>query len=533
MSPKFSPLVTVIALLVLLTGCAAPAAGPAASPPTPDPAPTAAAPAPTQASPTAVAPAPTTAPSPAPTPSVIEAQQAAVIKAMTDQHVPGLSVAIVDEKGVVWAEGFGHTDTDGKTPVTADTLFAVQSVSKMVTADVVMLAVQDGLLDLDAPVTIYLPDFTVNSIFEERPERKITIRMLLSHRAGFTHDSAVGNNNDLGHWQIEQHIKSISATWLRFPVGTGYAYSNLGPDLAAYIVGVRAGKPFAEYAAERLFKPLGMTSSTLDPLVVRQTAGRAVGHTPGLTDLPIEVPMQGAGGLWSTANDMAKFVQWHLNHGMAGGKQLLPAPLLEETYKPLNPAGAVSGYGLGTANARANDLTTLGHSGGGFGFLSDVYWHPDISLGGVLLTNSTDHNLQAKLIYYVLDAFAHDPARPYLARLAAAPTAPTGPSGCSSNDCPPAGLASQIALLARKVTDADQARWQTYAGDYRLPVFHAEVVGHIRVANGQLWIGGAGQPDIPLTEVQEGLFFTQNGEVLDLRGPDVTFRGMRLIKVTK
>ena len=117
---------------------------------------------------------------------------------MAQQDIPGLAVAVVDDTGMLWAEGFGFTDNDHKIHITPDTIFSVQSISKNFTAAAILLAVQDGLLDLDVPVTTYLPDFTVHSIFEEHPERKITLRMLLSHTAGFTHEAPIGNNFDLG-----------------------------------------------------------------------------------------------------------------------------------------------------------------------------------------------------------------------------------------------------------------------------------------------------------------------------------------------
>ena len=105
--------------------------------------------------------------------------------------------------------------------MTADTIFSVQSMSKMFTATAVMQAVAAGRLDLDEPITTYLPGFTVHSAFEEHPERKITLRMLLSHTAGFTHEAPVGNNNELEPGDFDAHVRSISDTWLRFPVGTG------------------------------------------------------------------------------------------------------------------------------------------------------------------------------------------------------------------------------------------------------------------------------------------------------------------------
>ena len=140
---------------------------------------------------------------------------------MAEQDVPGLAVALVDKDRTLWLEGFGRLDGRGSAPVNADTIFSVQSMSKLFTATAVMQAVAAGRLDLDEPITTYLPGFTVHSAFEEHPERKITLRMLLSHTAGFTHEAPVGNNNELDPGDFDAHVRSISETWLRFPVGTG------------------------------------------------------------------------------------------------------------------------------------------------------------------------------------------------------------------------------------------------------------------------------------------------------------------------
>lgn len=185
-------------------------------------------------------------------PEIINEFRDLVDNEMKAGGITGLSVALVDDENILWSEGFGYTDRDMKTPVNGDTIFAIQSMSKSVTATAVMEAVQDGILDLDRPISYYLPGFTVNSIFEEHPENKITLRHLLSHTAGFTHEAPVGSNYDANADSFEEHIKSISKTWLRFPVGKDYAYSNLGIDLAGYILQKVSGKSFQQYVDENL-----------------------------------------------------------------------------------------------------------------------------------------------------------------------------------------------------------------------------------------------------------------------------------------
>lgn len=102
---------------------------------------------------------------------------------MQQQNIPGLAIAVVDDQGILWAEGFGFTDTDQQVPITPGTIFSIQSMSKLFTALGVMRAVQACVLELNTPITTYLPDFTPHSIVEEHPEQKITLCHLLSHRA--------------------------------------------------------------------------------------------------------------------------------------------------------------------------------------------------------------------------------------------------------------------------------------------------------------------------------------------------------------
>lgn len=262
--------------------------------------------------------------------TVIARYRARIPELMGEQRIPGLAIALVDADQVLWVEGFGHLDGPDSAPVTADTIFSVQSMSKLFTATAVMQSVAAGRLDLDEPITTYLPEFTVHSAFELHPERSITLRMLLSHTAGFTHEAPVGNNNELDPGDFDAHVRSISDTWLRFPVGSGYAYSNLGIDLAGYILERVEEKPFAEIMRDSLLGPLGMTNSTFDRAMIRSTADRAVGHIDPYPDPPLDVPMTAAGGLYSSAADLARFLRFELNDGSIDGRAALDPKWMEE-----------------------------------------------------------------------------------------------------------------------------------------------------------------------------------------------------------
>lgn len=314
-----------------------------------------------------------------------------------EKDLPGLSIALVDRKGAVWTEGFGYTDKTRSRPVNASTIFSIQSMSKTFTATGIMMASQEGLLDLDAPIKNYLPDFRIQTRFDERPLEKITLRHLLSHKAGFTHEAPVGNNYETNSPSLEAHVQSISDTWLRYPVGTRYSYSNLGIDLAGYILQVASEKPFEAYMEENLFVPLGMRNSSFDVEVVRQNKNRAIGHSRPFEKVPLSIPMIPAGSVYSSAEDMAKFIQFHMNKGKFDNKSLLKPALIDEMHTiphPLN--GQKAGYALGISKSffylNKRKLLSLDHGGGGFGFLSVMRWFPELGFGIVILSNSVNHN---------------------------------------------------------------------------------------------------------------------------------------------
>jgi CubicO group peptidase (beta-lactamase class C family) len=476
-----------------------------------------------------------------PVATVVARYRERIPELMAAQHVPGLAVALVDGKRSLWVQGFGRRDDSGD-PVTVDTMFSVQSMSKVFTATAVMQAVAAGRLDLDAPVTRYLPGFTVHSAFEQHPERTMTLRMLLSHTAGFTHEAPVGNNNDLNSGSFDAHVRSISETWLRFPVGTGYAYSNLGIDLAGYILERVEARPFSQIAADSLLRPLGMDHSTFDKAVIRSSDNRAVGHVEPYPAPPVDVPMTAAGGLYASAADLARFLRFQLGDATFDGRVVLGSRWMEEMRTVPPPhAGAPAGYALGVARTRWNRFPQrpdlFDHGGGGFGFLSDLWWLPQLHLGVAVLTNSQDHQLQGDLAQSIMGDLLTEPGA-YRDRLARLPDRP--PAVDSGRFEPPARMATLVARAAMAPDGREATRWAAYAGLYRIPAWNLiDPVGlpdRFGVEVGHPYFDAADDGGTlvhhPLVEVQPGLFLADNGETLDLREPDApTWGNLRLVPV--
>jgi CubicO group peptidase (beta-lactamase class C family) len=298
---------------------------------------------------------------------------------MTDGGPPGLAVGVCNRHEIVWSAGFGRTHATGGRKVDTRTIFSGQSCSKMFAATAAVIAARRNLVDLDEPITRYLPGFSVHSAYESDPHDKITLRHLLSHTAGFTHEAPIGSNFQVGRESFAAHCRSISDTWLRFPVGHHFEYSNLGIDLAGYILQRISGMPFAEFVRETVFRPLRMRRSTFDHAVISADRNRARGHDKTLGGrLPLRVPMVAAGGIYTSVDDACRYLQAHLRGEFP------------EMY-------AAAGYGLGIATMHRDGTLLRGHSGGGFGFLCDMYFAPEHDLGVVVLTNSVNQDLSSRL----------------------------------------------------------------------------------------------------------------------------------------
>jgi CubicO group peptidase (beta-lactamase class C family) len=315
---------------------------------------------------------------------------------MTQMNVPGLAIALVDGDKLVWAEGFGATDRAGQTKVTADTLFSIQSISKTYTATGFLIAVEKELMKIDDPLKKYYPEFTVNSRFGVDEATRITFRHLLSHWSGLTHVAPCGRQFNGRTCPFADHIRSISDTWLKFPVGERYSYSNLGIDLVGYALELRSGKPFDEFMNEELFRPLGMTSSTFNRKVAANHPSVAKGHTrdrilpaPWIFMIPAGGRHTSAGSMYSTAKDMARYISFHFAGGKIGGKQIIGENLLKEMYTQQFPIeGRVYGYGLGIVSAPLRRGTLLAHAGAGAGYRTYHMWTSEYQIGVVVLMNS-------------------------------------------------------------------------------------------------------------------------------------------------
>ena len=184
--------------------------------------------------------------------AVAERVRAFITHEMEGKGLPALPIALVDDQEVVWAEGFGFESLEDSVQATASTVFRVGSVSKLFTDLAVMRQAERGVLDLDAPITSVLADFTPSNPFGG----EITLRQLTSHRAGLVREPPVGHYFDDTEPTIEATVASLSNTELVYAPEARSKYSNAGIAAVGQALAVATGDPFEQHLRTEILEPL-------------------------------------------------------------------------------------------------------------------------------------------------------------------------------------------------------------------------------------------------------------------------------------
>lgn len=304
---------------------------------------------------------------------------------MHERHIPGAAVAVVKNGRVIKTFGYGLANVELNVPVTKDTVFEIGSVTKQITAAAIMLLVEEGKINLDANISIYLSN---------APEiwNKVTVRHLLTHTSGVKSYTAVGTGFELTkRMKRDDFMKAIGAYPLEFEPGSRYIYSNSGYNLLGFIIESVSGKSYWDFVRERIFKPLGMNqTANRDPqFIVPNRAdgyewenGRLVGRDYDLTDV------FSAGAIVSTALDLAKW------DAALRSEALLKKTSLAQMWTPfvLND-GKTNPYGFGFNVADFRGHRLISHGGQTAGFAANVSRYVSDDLTVIVLTNLGDQGL--------------------------------------------------------------------------------------------------------------------------------------------
>lgn len=313
---------------------------------------------------------------------------------MADKELPALSIALVEGQEIVWAQGFGFADPEQKIPATAATVYRVGSVSKLFTDLGIMQLVESGELQLDAPVTKYLPEFQPQNPFG----KPITLRQLMSHRAGLVREPPVGNYFDDTKPTLAAMVQSLNTTTLVYAPERRTKYSNAGIATAGYVLERLRREPFADYLKRKVLLPMGLQNSSFVPDVeISKNLAKAYmwGYDHRQFVAPdLQLGMAPAANMYSTVADLAQFVKVLFNRGKNGNKTIIKPETLELMWTPqFVPAGQKYGFGLGFAIGEIEGRRSIGHGGVMYGFATQLSALPDDKLGVIAVTSMDCANI--------------------------------------------------------------------------------------------------------------------------------------------
>ncbi|MBP1987915.1 serine hydrolase [Halolamina salifodinae] len=332
-------------------------------------------------------------------------------RVVRDEGLPGLSVAVTDGDGVLFADGFGSRDLAGNRPATPDTLYGIASCTKSFAGVALLQLAESGICSVDDPVSAYLP--------VEFDDPEPTLHHLLTHSSGLPSlgvsetllarrmrlpdpGVALGDIDD-----FYAHVNGATDERTD-PPGERFAYCNTGYALLGEVVESLTGRPFDEYVAEHVFEPLGMERSTFDDHEFSMADDHMTQYRRTedgdlvASSLPTRDIGKATGGILAPVSELATYLRLHMNGGEAAGSRVLDANTLAQAHVghvdvPGRAAGASEqagddrtyGYGWFRDESFLGDRTLLGHSGSITVSSAYLGFLPDEDLGVAIASNTS------------------------------------------------------------------------------------------------------------------------------------------------
>jgi CubicO group peptidase (beta-lactamase class C family) len=337
-------------------------------------------------------------------PNKLDAKRLAELAAFVDNGrkrlgVPGVSIGVIQDGKVVFADGFGVRDIGSATKPDADTLYIIASNTKALTTLMLAKLVDERKLTWDTPVTTLLPSFKLGS---DDTTRRVLVRHLICACTGLPRQDY--------EWLFEYGgmtpsgaLATLATVQPTSKFGEIFQYSNLLAGAAGFIGGhvlypdLEYGAAYDRAMSSRVFKPLGMTATTFD-FARALAANHATAHSLDIDGKPARalmdinysiIPVRPAGGAWSSVRDMLKYVQMELAEGkLPDGKRYVSRDALLARRVPQVPIGKDVTYGMGLMVDTKYGIPVVHHGGDMIGYHSDMIWLPQQGVGAVILTNS-------------------------------------------------------------------------------------------------------------------------------------------------
>lgn len=319
---------------------------------------------------------------------------------MSALRIPGSAVGVLHDGQVVHVRGLGVADPTGR-PVTPQTPFRLASVSKTLTALAVMQLVESGQLNLDSPVSDYLPWFGVGEgTTDTANAAAATVRDLMHHTSGIP--GRAGNddlfNGDDTDVALERHVRRLTLRAFDRPGAATYEYSNVNYDVAGLLVAQVSGQSFESYVQNHIFSPLGLRHSFTSQAAA-QADGMATGYRqwfgfPLAAALPDDRATRPSSFLISSAEDMTRLLTLLLDGGRTNGARILGPSAVEELHRPTVSIGSTgSRSAMGLDVGQMNGQTMLSKTGGTANYFARIVILPESRWGVVVLANTFDIGL--------------------------------------------------------------------------------------------------------------------------------------------
>jgi CubicO group peptidase (beta-lactamase class C family) len=346
--------------------------------------------------------------------SEISELDAYIARAVRDWRVPGLAIAVVKGDSVVLVKGYGVRELGKPGAVDAGTRFAVGSTTKAMTAVALGMLVDEGKVRWDEPVITYLPAFRVGDPYVTR---ELTVRDLLTHRAGLGNADQLWTSADYSAEEISRRVATLQPA---YSLRSGFIYQNIMYAVAGDVIAAASGMSWAAFLRTRIFAPLGMTATepTLAGLAGQTniaTPHMEIRDTIRVVKNRSVDAVAPAGAVWSSVGDMAKWARFILDSGRVGGKRLLTAATYREIMSPqvVAPTSMYTTmqlvrphfftYGLGWFLHDYQGEAVAMHTGSIDGMSAIIGLIPDRRIGVYVLANLDHAELRHALMYHVFD----------------------------------------------------------------------------------------------------------------------------------
>ncbi|MBM3417511.1 MAG: serine hydrolase [Bacteroidetes bacterium] len=333
---------------------------------------------------------------------------------LKEWNVPGVSITVVEKNKVLFTGGFGYRDYENKQPVTENTKFAIGSCTKAFTASLIGYLIKDFNLDLDAPVNKYFPEL---KFYNNELTTNVTVRDMLCHRTGLPRHDYAWYSGGMGN--RDSMVKLIRYLEPNAPLRQTFQYNNLNYVALARLLEKNYQRNWEQLIEERLFAPLAMKSSTTG--VLSNAADYSFGYiykngkVQKLDFLPVNLSaIAPAGGITSTAKDMANWLLMWTNQGKFEGKEIISADFYKQAISSQMIASAnlpskfmpdyyFFNYGLGWYTTNYRGHYGVGHSGNINGFSSFVSFLPTDSIGVFVSVNQNNSQVPRILTNIIVD----------------------------------------------------------------------------------------------------------------------------------